>query len=105
MYRAGYLQIPKATLQKGEAAALRFGWTSVAIGMGNGPVPKGKSYQWEGYPAVEVVYSDSLTGDQIRVRAFLVKDRVYMVAVRMPKGEIKSKEANGFLDSFKLLKK
>lgn len=103
-YTALYSDYPAGSVGRSPADAIYDGAINGAIGEGGGKVVSNNKISNGTVAGREAVFSSPDQAETMRVRYFLVGDRLYQVAFHGPKGSEGSKDATTFLDSFKIVR-
>jgi len=101
-YTALYSDYPSGSIARSPADAIYDGAIKGAVGQGGGKVVSNAKVSNGTVAGREAVFSSPDQAETMRVRYFLVGDRLYQVAYHGPKGSETSKTATTFLDSFKI---
>lgn len=101
-YTALYSDYPSGSIGRSPADTIYDGAINGAIGEGGGKVLSNTKVSNGTIAGREAVFASADQAETMRVRYFLVGDRLYQVAYHGPKGSETGKDATTFLDSFKI---
>jgi hypothetical protein len=103
-YTALYSDYPPGAIGGSAAEAIYEGAINGALGKAGGTLRSSSKIETSGVAGREAVFDAPDKKESVRVRYFLVGDRLYQVAYDGPQGSEAGKDATTFLDSFKILR-
>jgi hypothetical protein len=103
-YTALYSDYPPGSIAGSSVEAIYEGAINGALGKAGGTLRSSTTIEVSGVVGREAVFDAPSTKESVRVRYFLVGDRLYQVAYDGPQGSETGKDATMFLDSFKILR-
>ncbi len=101
-YTALYSDYPPGSVGPSPAETIYDGAINGALGQANGTLKSSTKVEANGLVGREAVFDAPSQKESVRVRYFLIGDRLYQVAYNGPTGSESGKNANAFLESFKI---
>ena len=101
-YTALYSDYPAGSVGQMPAETIYDGAINGAIGQAGGTLKSSTIVEANGVVGREAVFDAPSQRESVRVRYFLIGDRLYQVAYDGPAGSESGKDANAFLESFKI---
>lgn len=103
-YTALYSDYPAGSIGRSPADAIYEGAINGAVSQAGGTVESKTKITNSGIAGREAIFDSPDKAEAMRVRYFLVGDRLYQVAYHGPRGSEDGKNATEFLDSFKIVR-
>lgn len=101
-YMAGYSDFPKQLIKASPPATLLKGGRDGAVANVGGKLLGDKMITLDGHPGIEFDFEVQSKGIRSRARVYLVDNRLYQTVVYQSQALWSEKQADRFLDSFRL---